>query len=228
MDGKIGAQNAIKENSRNEGITLGGRKIRIEVAKSTAKLTIRTSLDEKDFIESVKKLQKAFQFSIWIGKADECCQSVSLKFENSRHASTMIELLRQQKPNWSITDSSKQETLSDYPKMIAESLQRQSGLFQLRIPESGVLPVSHSALAKINALISDIKYSVTAQVPTPTLSIQSFPSFPHQSSPLGFSTRRYEDLRIEEDGTTKESLLTDPIAAKESILSLNPLLGTKA
>ena len=224
-DGKKGAQRAIQDNLMNGGIALGGRKIRLEVAKSTIKLIIRAGLDEKDFLDSVKKFQKAFQFSIWAGKADDICQSVNLKFENSKQASTMIDLLREEKPNWLVSESSRHESLIEYPNMIAESIQRQSGLFQLKIPESGVLPVSHSALVKINGLLSDIQYTVTAQVPIINVGILGFPALPLQPSPLGNINRRYEDLYIEEDGATRECLFTDPVAAKESILNFSPLLG---
>jgi hypothetical protein len=221
----MGAQKAILENLLNGGIALGGRKIRLEIAKSTSKIVIRTSLDEADFVDTVKKYQKAFEFSIWVGKSDGLCQSVNLKFEDSKQAASMVELLHKQNAHWHILDSLKHGFPTDNPKMIAEFAQRQSGLFQLKIPESGVLPVPHSALAKINGLLSDIQYSVTAQVPLSVLGNQSFPALPLQSSPLGIINRRFEDMRIDEEGSTSEALYTDPVAAKENIITLSPLLG---
>lgn len=227
MDGRLGAKKAIQENLNAEGIQLGGRRIRIEQAKSTCKLIIRSGSEKGDFIETVKKYQKAFDFSIWPGKYDGLDQCVTLKFESSTAAETFAGFIREQKPAWTVMDTTRQQSLTDGPSMIAESFQRHSGLFQLRIPDTGVLPVSHAALSKITALLSGVRYAVNAHVPLPNLAAHQIlrMPIPQQLSPLGIINRRYEDLYIEKDGSTTQKLFTDPTDAKESIMKLNPHLG---
>ena len=150
-------------------------------------------------------------------------QSANLKFENSCNASDFIDLVRKQKSHWLVSEPANQAHPYNHSHNIAESIQRQSGLFQLIIPESGVLPVTHAALAKISAFLTESRYSVTAQVPGSGAGNLSLP--PPNPSPLGIINRRYEDMFIEEGGSIREVLITDQATAKESILKFTPLLG---
>lgn len=92
---------------------------------------------------------------------------------------------------------------------IAESAQRQSGLFQLRIPENGVLPVTPNTLAKINSLSTCLQYSLATIEPEML------------HSPV-LKNRLYEDWH-EDSG--KEESFNDPAEARLAAQRLNPPLG---
>lgn len=97
---------------------------------------------------------------------------------------------------------------------VAESAQRQSGLFQLRVPDSGILPVSPATLAKIHSYSPSLQYSLTPLEPIPEL----VPISPSNH----FMNRLYEDWH--ESGGLKESF-NDPSAARVAASQLYPPLG---
>lgn len=205
------------ENSLNGGIVIGGRTIRLEVAKSTAKLTICASCDDQNIQNAMKVYEKAFKFTASSYKRDDQTQSLLIKLDNPATLTAFVSVIKDSHPTWEIREMSK-ETI-ETQLLIAESIQRQSGLFQLRIPESGVLPVSPATLAKIQGLSPSLQYSVTPCLATSSL-------FPPQTTPLGLVSRRYEDLTFATDGSKIEETYTDPIKAKDALLELNPPMGS--
>lgn len=138
---------------------------------------------------------------------------------------------------------------------VAESAQRQSGLFQLLIPDNGVLPVSPSTLAKIHSNSPFLQYSVTPLESTTSLTSSSSIAAPISSStstsssssyyvnsPLTFLNthtftsspssmlRLYEDCHFSSTPSSNnicEETFTfrDPIEAHAAVSRLNPPLG---
>ena len=114
-------------------------------------------------------------------------------------------------PNWII--QIRNDQVSNNPFGVAESAQRQSGLFQLRVPESGVLPVSPATLAKIHSFSPCLQYSLTPLEPIPELA--------PLHTPINFMNRLYEDWY--ESG--KEESFQEPSEARVTASRLNPPLG---
>ena len=135
---------------------------------------------------------------------------------------------------------------------VAESAQRQSGLFQLKIPDNGVLPVSPATLAKIHSNSPFVQYSVTPLESTTSLpsatptssSTSSTSSSYYVNSPLTFLNtqtltsspslmlRLYEDCHFSSSLSsnniceeTETFTFRDPIEAHAAVSRLNPPLG---
>lgn len=122
----------------------------------------------------------------------------------------LIQCLTIDKPDWNIqvrTDNP--GGIDSLGNIVLSSSQRQSGLFQLRIPDSGVLPVAPNTLAKINSYSPALQYSLTP-LEQPILPI---------TPPI--MNRLYEDWH--EFGSTET--FKDPLEAREAALKLAPPLG---
>ena len=123
-------------------------------------------------------------------------------------------------PNWIVQIRNDQITNNLFG--VAESEQRQSGLFQLRVPDTGILPVSPATLAKIHSYSPSLQYSLTPLEPIPELMPITSSSSSSSSSSNHFMNRLYEDWH--ELGGLKESF-NDPMEARVAASKLIPPLG---
>jgi hypothetical protein len=130
-----------------------------------------------------------------------------IKINDSSKLEEFANQIISEHPNWIVQIRNDQFSNNFFG--VAESTQRQSGLFQLRIPGSGILPVSPSTLAKINSYCPCLQYSVTPleTVPIPT--------------PHNFMSRLFEDWH--ESGLIES--FHDPLEARAAASRLNPSLG---
>ena len=206
----MACREAIDDNSKG-GILIGGRRIRLEMAKNTAKLyvTIPKDVDRQDVINSFASaypMTKCRPISI----PNE--NTFLIKLDSNCDYGALIERINSDHPDWIIqlhTDQQQQNGPIQCGNVAISSSQRQSGLFQLSIPESGVLPVSPITLAKINSFSPTLQYSLTP------LEQPIIPITP------AVMNRLYEDWHA--DG--QEATFHDPGEAREAAARLNPPLG---
>ena len=180
----------------------------MEMARNTSKLYIEfpedCAIESLNFLSSISPKFKPIPIMN--------SNAFIIKLDSSIDNQSIIDKLRLKHPDWIIQVRSDQAATSSTAAQysIAESAQRQSGLFQLRVPESGVLPVAPATLAKINSFSPCLQYSVTP--------IQS--SCPALPIPLQMN-RLYEDWYT--DG--REESFQDPATARDAANKLNPPLG---
>lgn len=195
----------MNDNERNGGIIVGGRKIRLEFARNTTKLYIK--LPEGCSRDSIPQLSKYKPIPITnenavLIKLDGCIDQDCIDRLTSEHPDWIIQLRNDQFMNGTACS-------------VAESAQRQSGLFQLRIPESGVLPVSPNTLAKIHAYSPCLRYV-----------IEPIPETITHPEPAMLMNRLYEDWhRDSVDSEPFCESFHDPIQARSAVMRLNPPLG---
>lgn len=141
-----------------------------------------------------------------------------IKLDASLDNENIINQLRIKHPDWIIQIRSDQNGAScNLNYHVAETAQRQSGLFQLRIPDSGVLPVAPTTLAKIHSFSTCLQYSVTP-LQHQSSSLSNFPIIPAPQT----MNRLYEDWY--EDGL--EETFEDAAEAREVLDNkLIPPLG---
>ena len=200
---QAGCREAIDDNE-GSGIVIGGRKVRLEMARNTSKLYIEFPEDQAvETHNSLISLSSAFK-PISVPNSN----AFIVKLDSSANIHEIISQLRSKHPDWIIqvrSDQSSPFLPNSTNYSVAESAQRQSGLFQLRVPESGVLPVAPATLAKINSFSTCLQYSVTPLQPT---------------CPL-LMNRLYEDWHHH----GHEDSFQDPVAAREAANKLSPPLG---
>lgn len=144
-----------------------------------------------------------------------------VKLDSSFDNETIINQLRIKHPDWIVQIKSDQNGVQcNLNYHVAETAQRQSGLFQLRIPDSGVLPVAPATLAKIHSFSPCLQYSVSSlqqqqQHPNSSLNFSSIPT-------PQIMNRLYEDWY--EDGH-EESFQDVNLAREELDKKLVPSLG---
>lgn len=191
------------DNDVNGGIIVGGRKIRLEFAKNTSKLYIK--LPECHSRDSIPQLSKFKPIPILNENA------VLIKLDGTIDQDR-VDRLAMDHPDWTIQVRTDQ-FMNGASCSVAESAQRQSGLFQLRIPESGVLPVTPSTLAKIHSYSPCLHYTLTALEPIPE---------PHSIHTPVHMSRLYEDWHKSSD---KEEVFREPVEARVAAQRLAPPLG---
>lgn len=178
----------------------------MEIARNTCKLYIE--FPENQVLESLSSLASLSPKFKPIPIPNS--NAFIVKLDSSVDVQGLLYQIRFKHPNWIIQVRSDQQQSPDKViNSVAESAQRQSGLFQLRIPESGVLPVAPSTLAKIHSFSPCLQYSVTPLQATC-----------HLPSPQ-IMNRLYEDWY--QDG--HEERFQDPTAAREAANKLAPPLG---
>lgn len=183
---------------------IGGRKVRLEMARNTSKLYIKLPKDQN--VNNLLQLSKFKPISI---PNDE--NAFLIKVNGSANLQGFANQLTFDHPDWIIQIRNDQATNNLFG--VAESAQRQSGLFHLRVPESGVLPVSPTTLAKIHSYSPALQYSLTPLEPIPELA--------PIASPNPFMNRLYEDWHE----TGLEESFHDPSEARIAASRLNPPLG---
>lgn len=182
---------------------IGGRKVRLEMARNTSKLYIEFP-DDSNVLESLNSLVAISPKFKPISVPNS--NAFIIKLDSSVYNQSIVNQIRSKHPDWIIQIRTDQAN-SINSTAVAESAQRQSGLFQLRIPESGVLPVAPATLAKIHSFSSCLQYSVTPL--QPSLPIPQLMS------------RLYEDWHCDKP----EESFQDPLAAREAANKLVPPLG---
>lgn len=154
----MGCREAIEDNSTGAGIIIGGRRIRLEMAKNTSKL----------FIKIPKDFDRETAFNCLLSLTN--CKLISnpiestffIKLDSNFDHVALMERIKIEYPDWNVQLRNDGCNNNDYLGNFAlSSSQRQSGLFQLRIPESGVLPVAPATMAKINSYSPSLQYSLT-------------------------------------------------------------------
>jgi hypothetical protein len=221
------------DNDRNGGIIIGGRKVRLELAKNCVKLLVKVpNISE----ESTLALQKDLA-----AMNTECCNnrqnkiipihrdnSYIVKLNLNENASLTMQMLKNRHPDWDVDLLSDEAAASNTcGGSIAESIQRQSGLFQLLIPQNGVLPVSPATMAKIHSVSPTLQYSLAPI--EPVNNVNGFSQ--NGSSSLSNGTRHemcppvmnrlYEDWH---ESGLQESF-QNPADARIAASRLNPPLG---
>lgn len=261
--GRRGALSAIETNCLpgSTGIIIGGRRVRLEIAKNTCKILIKipfpADLDKLTCL--LTDYSTIFNCSLkLLPLSHNNNEYVLCKLENASDPLMIVQEISKNHPNWIIQNKSNiiidtpggmiptataTATASTFPPFVAESYQRQSGLFQLRIPETGVLPITPMTLAKIHGSAPFLQYSFTTSPSPPILP----PSHSHNESrygcdpilssptPIALMKRLYEDWTIinrdrdgdrdKEDPIRIESVYDNSADALEAASRLTPPLG---
>lgn len=194
--------------------------MRLEIAKNNTKILLRVPVREDALLLRTTLDNYAVHFGLVYSVAPKAIGShhlVVLKLAPVCDAARLTNHLARQHPDWLLQcqpqdspDGSQQLAL------VAETVQRQSGLFQLRIPDTGVLPVSPVTLAKIHGVSPYLQYSVA-----PVLSAADGPLL----SPPVPMHRRYEDWVFDSVAVRSERVFTDPGEARDVAAQLDPPLG---
>lgn len=175
-------------------------------------------MDEMNAYDAVTQISKEFNFTI----QNFYNQESTFHVFNLNIPSTSTELaahLHEKHPTWMVQSKSSIFTPTEQNLTIpgiVQTFQRQSGLFQLQIPDSGVLPVSPATLSRIHGLTPNVQFSVTTTRP---LSFQDG----FDGSPV--MNRLYEDIRLDDNGNQVFESFNDQMAARNALTKLVPPLG---